>query len=659
LFAGEVVEVTGVAALPKTSVAEGTFDYRAYLAELGIYYHLRTSGEADWCVVQAAAAPPLSERFRNWAQKTLAMGLPVEDESLRLEWALTLGWKTALTEETSAPFVQAATYHIFAVDGLRMAILFGVFFAILRALRLPRPICGLVLIPLIWFYVALTGWPASAIRATVMLTIVIGGWVLKRPVDLLNSLFAAALIILVWQPQQIFQAGFQMSFLVVLCIILTVPPSHRWLHLVTAPDPLLPASLRPQWRVVLARPGRWIGDLLVSSFAAWIGSLPLTAYYFHIVTPISTPANVLAVPLCGLVLSSNLASLLCAAWFPGASVIFNHAGWFLMECIRASSEWFAGLPKAYFYVPLPSLYTSALYYALVLALATGWLLQPKLRAWKLTGSVFLVVCWFWQVWDFQTTTRLTILPANGAMAVYFDAPGLRNDLLLDCGTSNSVMLATGPFLRGQGVNRLASLVLTHGDLHHVGGAQSIVQQFEPNQVLISPLKFRSQAYRRAMNALRQVPGLVKEISATNSCGPWRVLHPLASERFAQADDKALVLYGNFAGARILLLSDLGALGQQALIERRPELRADVVICGIPSASEAVTERFLQTVQPRLIIIADSEFPVAERAPEALRRRLRRCGVPVIYTRESGSVTVEFRKKREEPGINFAVHSHDS
>jgi len=53
--------------------------------------------------------PPLADRFRDWARRALALGMPVEDESLRLEWALTLGWKTALTEEVSEPFVQAAT----------------------------------------------------------------------------------------------------------------------------------------------------------------------------------------------------------------------------------------------------------------------------------------------------------------------------------------------------------------------------------------------------------------------------------------------------------------------------------------------------------------------------------------------------------------------
>ena len=179
----------------------------------------------------------------------------------------------------------------------------------------------------------------------------------QRPI---NSLFAAALIILIWEPQQLFQAGFQLSFFVVLCLI---SRDHSGQCSIgsrdsTAPDPLLPSQLRPHCHPLLAAPARYAGDLSVTSFAAWVGSLPLVAYYFNIVTPASTPANILAVPLCVLVLISNLISLVLAAWFPGAAELFNYAGWFGMECIRASSEWFARWPAAYYYTPAPSLFTT-------------------------------------------------------------------------------------------------------------------------------------------------------------------------------------------------------------------------------------------------------------------------------------------------------------
>ena len=120
--------------------------------------------------------------------------------------------------------MRAGTYHIFAVDGLRIGLLAGICLGLLRLLQIPRALCGAVVLPVLWFYVGLTGWPASAVRATIMASVVIAGWALRRPGDLINSLCAAALIILMWQPEQLFQPGFQLSFLVVACIALIVPP---------------------------------------------------------------------------------------------------------------------------------------------------------------------------------------------------------------------------------------------------------------------------------------------------------------------------------------------------------------------------------------------------------------------------------------------------
>jgi len=642
-FAGQSVEITGVVRRPKIAAAEGTFDYRAYLRQLEIYYQLQAVSEQDWRVISSPTAPPLADRFRVWARKALTLGLPAEDESLRLEWALTLGWKPALTEDVSEPFVRAATYHIFAVDGLRMAIIFGIFFNVLRVLGLARGVCGLLLLPLLWFYVALTGWPASAIRATVMLTIIILGWALKRPSDLINSLFAAALIILVWQPQQLFQAGFQLSFFVVLCIILTVPALHKIGARLVAPDPLLPPQLRPAWQQKLRAPAKHLGDLLLTSLAAWLGSLPLVAYYFHIVTPVSTPANMVAVPLCAFVLVSNLASLLLAGWFPAGAELFNHAGWFLMECIRVTSHWFANWPKAYFYVPPPSLLTSGLYYLLLLSLVTGWLFKSNLRIWKIAGLSLLVVCWSGLCWQQAHRTRLSILSPNGGMAIYSHTPGAGSDLLIDCGTSNSVQFLTKPFLRGQGVNHLPNLLLSHGDLHHIGGAQLVDALFSVEHVCISPIRFRSPAYRKVIKEFGNPPEKLRTISRGDRLGSWTVLHPEASDHFSQADDSALVLAGAFSGTRVLLLSDLGRPGQNALLERIPDLRAEIVVTGLPVRNEALGDALLDAIQPRVIVVADSEFPVSERATAKLCSRLAQRKIPVIYTRSAGAATIEFQK----------------
>ena len=170
------------------------------------------------------STPPLTDRFLNWSKQTLALGLPAEDEPLRLLWAMTLGWRTAFTGDIGEPFLRAGTMHMFAIDGLRIALLSGMIVTLLRVLRLSRAWCGAIAIPAIWFYTAATGWEPSAIRASVMMTVVLGGWALKRPGDLLNSLAAAAFIILLWDPRQLFEASFQLSFFVMLVIALMLPP---------------------------------------------------------------------------------------------------------------------------------------------------------------------------------------------------------------------------------------------------------------------------------------------------------------------------------------------------------------------------------------------------------------------------------------------------
>jgi len=648
-LAGQVVEISGVARLPRLAAAPGTFDYRKYLGELGVFYQLQAGSTNDWRVTSSPPQQPLPDRFREWGRRALALGVPREDESLRLEWALALGWKTALTEEVSEPFMRAATYHIFAVDGLRMAILFGIFFGVLRVLGVPRRVAGPILLPLIWFYTALTGWPASAIRASVMLSVVIVGWGLNRPSDVINSLFAAALIILTWEPQQLFQAGFQLSFFVVLCIILLVPAFNRILERLLAGDPLRPPQLRRQLPEFLRVPVRYVAAVLITSLAAWIGSLPLAAYYFHLATPVSTPANLVAVPLCALVLISNFSAFLLAGWFPYAAGIFNHSGWFLMECIRVTSHWFADWPRAYFYVPAPSLFSSCLYYALLVGVVTGWLFEKKLRIWKVSSTGLVLFAWLWLWWDERTITRLTVLPLNGGSAAYFDAPGAKEDLLVDCGADKPAQSVTKPFLRAQGVNSLAAMLLTHGDVRHVGGAPAIAEWFTLEAVFVSPARFRSTIYRQVVDGFNSRPGMLHTVSRSDRVGSWIVLHPDQADHFAQADDEALVLFGTFSGARILLLSDLGRPGQNALLERMPDLRADIVITGLPAQSEPCTDSFLDAIRPRVIIVADSEFPVAERASPKLRARLARRNVPVIYTRNDGTVSIQLHHQRCDIG----------
>ena len=575
-FVGQRVEISGVLARPPPPLADGLFDFENYLATRGIYYQLKTESTNDWKLLPPILPnAPLTDRFLNWSKNTLALGLPNEDEPLRLLWAMTLGWRTAFTGDIGEPFLRAGTMHMFAIDGLRIALLSGMIVALLRALRVSRAWCGAIAVPTIWFYTAATGWEPSAIRASVMMTIVLGGWALKRPSDLLNSLAAAAFVILLWNPLQLFEASFQLSFFVMLIIALMLPKLNESFDRLLKPDELLPDELVSRWK----KSGRWLARKLARycglSFAAWIGSLPLSAKYFHLFSPVSTFANILAVPLGTFALMANLGALVCGHWLPWFTELFNHAAWFFMVAMTWVSVEAAKIPGAYFYVPEPSLATIAIYYAAVIAIFSGWFSTRKRIFLGAAILFFIGAIYFWQWQSSRDETDLTVLPLNGGHAIYVDADGRANDWLINCGNEDAADFTLKDFLRAQGANTLPRLILTEGDMKNTGGAQTLDELFHIGELWTSDVKFRSANYRNTVASFEdgdrpQAGGHPqgsrhKILSAGEVVGCWQILFPNATDNFAKADDSPLVLLGNFRGTKILLLSDLSRAGQSDLL----------------------------------------------------------------------------------------------
>ena len=573
---------------------------------------------------------------------------------------MTLGWRTAFTGDISEPFLRAGTMHLFAIDGLRIALISGILVALLRVLQVSRAWCGLVAIPLIWFYTAATGWESSAIRASVMMTIVIGGWALKRPGDTVNSLLAAAFIILLWDPRQLFEASFQLSFFVVLIIALMLPPLNEISDRLLRHDPLLPDELLPRWRRALTATLRMLSRYFALSFAAWVGSIPLSAKYFHLFSPISTPANIIAVPLGTLSLMSNLGALICGHWLPWVTELFNHSAWFFMVAMTWVSEFSTKIPGAFFYVPAPSWLEIGIYYAVLIGLASGWLFAPKRRIWSTAAMILIGAIYLWHWEQSRNETKLTVLPLNGGHCVFVDAPGRKNDWLVDCGNDNAVEFTLKPFLRAQGVNKIQRLVLTHGDSRNIGGAESLDELFGVGEIYTSPVPFRSRVYREIIAEFEKPPSRHQIINRGDTLGCWQVLYPDAVNNFPRADDNALVLLGNFSGTRILLLSDLGHDGQSALLERTNDLHADIVVAGLPNEGEPLCDALLDAIHPKVVVIADSEFPATRRASRELKERLAGRNVPVIYTQTAGAVTIVTRPKgwelRTMDGQKFSFRS---
>ena len=644
IFSGRLMEVDGVLAPPPRSRAPGLFDYRQYLQRRGIHFILRLDEHSRWTFLDEHLSPRKRwvDRFDDWARATLTRGLADEEEVNDLLCAMVLGWRTVQSDEMAEPFMRSGTMHIFAVSGLNIVFVTGFLVALLCVCRLPQRWVGIVAVPVLWFYTAATDWQPSAVRATTMMTVVLCAWALARPIDMLNSAGVAAFLILLVDPQQLFHVGFQLSFVVVLGLILIMPPLTTWLEGWLSPDPLLPRSLWPlRWRWGQS-PLRWVALLVATSVVAWLASAPLSAAYFHLFTPVSLLANLLVVPLASLVIATSMGSLLVGALWPGVAELFNNAGWLFMKWILGISEWAAALPSAYQYVRGPDAWMVVLAYIVLFGVGAGWVFERRIRPWAIGMAVLSLIAILWQVRMEGQVVRITLLPDGPA--IYQEPFSNADGLLVDTGDEAATRMVVLRYIRTRGVDSLPQMLLTHGVKHHVGGLAQIVTNAPVREAFLNPANSQTAAGREAHRLLVDQGVRERFVAAGDVVGAWAILHPARDAKYARSGDGAVVVRGKFQGVRVLLLSDLDAQGQQDLLGSGQDLRADIVVTSMPEYGEALRPAVLAAVNPEIILVHDSAQPVTQRASPALLRRLVQTGIPMFSTRHIGGTRLEISPK---------------
>ncbi len=268
----------------------------------------------------------------------------IGDESLALTSALILGRKDMLTWERRAQFSEAGVSHLLALSGLHMGILYGVLYLLMiRWFRHTRW-SWFTLPPtlfIIWGYSLMAGMPTSLVRASIMLTILTICSMDDRHTSTIHVLALSALVMLMIDPNCIFDIGFQLSYFAVLFILLVYVPLSS--SLVFSNHPIL----------------SWILSMLAVSFAAQLGTAPLCMYYFSTFPIFSALVSLLLIPLTTLIIYGALALLLFP--FQGLAIavdwLIQAEGWIVEKWIQ--------IPGTTIHDLHPSIWSVILIYALL------------------------------------------------------------------------------------------------------------------------------------------------------------------------------------------------------------------------------------------------------------------------------------------------------
>jgi competence protein ComEC len=647
----------------------GSFSYERYLR--GVNIHRRASTKTSLLVKRTGTAPAGSvrariSRIRCGIQAELERRFPAPDGNdisptgAVLE-ALLLGEDGRLDEATVENLQKTGLYHLFAISGGHIAILNVLLFSLFRLVRMSPRASRLALAAFLVFYTFLVEGSPSVLRAVIMTLAYLAGRLLWKDVHVLNTISASAVLLLLVNPSSLFDAGFQLTYVATLSIILFTPPLLKKL-------PRLPLKAT---------------ELACLSVTAALGVAPLIARNFNRVTLSSLLLNFVAIPLVGLIMGVGYAFLPFAAAFPAAAGPPAAVLGFLVAVFTRVSHALDAFPFLSFRVPTPR---PGIVFGYFLFLGLS-LVRPRFRGQRvLVGAGFSLFFFVLVVSPFRPASpelRVTMIDVGQGESLLVEFPG-RRTMLIDGGGLAASSFDVGervvsPVLWRKGIKKIDYLVLTHPHPDHLDGLVAVARNFRigefwegwPTRIdglyadLLRALP-SGVVRRRCGRGFRHREGEVSiavlhpEMPAIDGPGPAAVLardlYPRASTAeidprakpgapAAVKNDGSLVIKIALGRTAFLLTGDVGAAAERELLGAGLDLGSAVLKAGHHGSASSTSAAFLAAVRPKAVLVSTGEgntygFP----SPEVLGR-CRSAGAEVFRADIDGAVEISADGRR--------------
>jgi len=409
LQVGDILTLKGnIQEIPPT-LNPHAFDYKGYLARKRIYHQVFVF-ENDWQKLgRHRTLLTVAASWRKYFLSILRQHLPAASE-FSVGAALSLGYKSEITDEVRDAYANTGAMHVLAVSGLHVGIVQMIVTWLLGLLTIRwqgwRFVRTLLIITTIWGFALLAGGAPSVLRAATMFSFLAAGLALHRSTNIYNTLAASAFVLLCINPSLLYEVGFQLSYLAVLGIVYFQPRIYRLWY-------------------VENKIGDYLWQLAAVSLAAQIATLPISLYYFHQLPVYFILSGLVVVPAAVLILSLSLL-LFSLHWVPVLSICLGKVLYGLIAATNSAIFFIHQLPAGLLEGIWLSLGTVVLMYLFITFIAVG--IHTRRYAWVQCSFVLLVVIAGWYAlreWQVTNQQALVVYHLHGATAVdYFDGKNI-------------------------------------------------------------------------------------------------------------------------------------------------------------------------------------------------------------------------------------------
>jgi competence protein ComEC len=672
LGSGDRLEIVVRLRRPTIYRNPGVFDFRSHLEREGVFWTGTIRNPRLITVLDRGWHGP--DRVKNWIQARLEAPFESDRRIEGLISGMVLGRKYGLTAEVERQFQAGGLYHLVVVSGFNLAVVSSVALWLAGFIPWKRRSRLLFVLACTLAYSAMVEGQAPVNRAVLMVCFLVAGKFLDRGYSALNTVAAAAFIILIFDPTALEDSSFQMTFAAVIAVIGLGLPANQWAlgwlreALKDVADSSKDGYLSHRaadwrvarrvwcelhglplwvpvitWKVLLT-----IGEAAIVSVCVEMVFLPFMVESFHRFSPISPLLNIPAGVVAAAVTPLGLLLIFLPA--PAATAV----AWIITQLLAALLqllEFAVKLPGATLRVPSAPVWLWLVYGGTVLLVATAIRRQRTRLCVGSLGAVAGLHCVI-ALADFSPKppqdVTLTFLDVGQGDSILIEFPsgqrmlidggGVAAGRFLDLRDESTFSIGenvVSPYLFWRRIRRLDTVVLTHAHHDHMDGLFSVIENFEVGEFWLgrNPMTPR---YRELIERIQEKQIPIRWVSAGQTIGPFTVLYPPANwvpKKNDQNNDSVVLLLSTSNGTA-LLTGD---------IERRIAVPDQVDVLKVPHhGSKGVRTRVPSKVR---VISVGANNPFGHPHESAL---------PALRTDRLGAITVTLAGKPGQPKVSTAL-----
>ncbi|MGC5328482.1 DNA internalization-related competence protein ComEC/Rec2 [Brevibacillus sp. SYSU BS000544] len=638
-FIGDAVTGKMDVSLPEPARNPGSFDYRSYLRWQGIQVVANTTFQQIEVISNPKSLSGWFDR-RQTKEGELLVQIYRNPEAAGYMKSLLLGIQTDITPALTDIYSRMGLLHVLAISGLHVTLVSSGWLWILRRVGVTGAFSFWLTCAFLLGYVCLVGASPSAVRSGIMGGIALFAIQFRHKTPMTTSWGYTLLFMLLMNPYQLWQAGFQLSFAVTLVLVIYVP----------------------MLELLKGKIARWIYTSISVAIVAQMASFPIIIYWFHQFSLLSWLINLIYVPIISFViLPAGYVSLIVAHAHPGLSYFLTETNTWILDVLH---DW---LQKAdQIWIPFhhwrqPGWWWYLLYGAICIGIPFLWIRgYHRIRDVSLyIVCIILLLFGLHQPFTGNQQVRITFLDVGQGDSIIVEI-GKKKVYLIDGGGTFQSPQPTWkkkrdpfevgkdtvlPYLRSRGIERIDTLVMTHPDNDHVGGLESILPFLQIERAFINT-DTPKEAEQKILDYLGQknVPVYTSSYPVQWEDQPgvqWSWLSPVAApnEKELTGNDASVVLLLSAYGKRILFTGDLERTGEQQLIRRGGLPVVDILKAGHHGSKTSSSQELLDAVLPKTAVISVGRQNRYGHPHEEVLERFSAMKTKVFRTDEEGAITV--------------------